>query len=68
MTEGCLAVNVIGTHGITCELTTNLSNDNDMQDVPDSDLLLLGNVTSSEKSPYKVVPKHFKVTDVFPMA
>ena len=32
MTDGCLAVNVIGNHDITCELTTGLSNENEMQD------------------------------------
>ena len=30
MTDDCLAVNVIGNHGITCELTSGLSNETDI--------------------------------------
>ena len=41
-TEGCLAVNVIGNHGITCELTTGLSNQNEMEDDSASKLFVLG--------------------------
>ena len=32
MTDGCLAVNVIRNHDITCELTTGLSEVNEMQE------------------------------------
>ena len=42
MTDGCLAVNVIGNHNITCELTTGLSNENEMEDDSSSKLLILG--------------------------
>ena len=42
MTDGCLAVNVIGNHDITCELTTGLSNENEMEDDSSSKLLILG--------------------------
>ena len=40
MTDGCLAVNVIGNHDITCELTTGLSDENEMQDYSSSQLLV----------------------------
>ena len=40
MTDGCLAVNVIGNHDITCELTTGLSNKEEMQDDSSSHLLI----------------------------
>ena len=40
MTDGCLAVNVIGNHDITCELTTGLSNENEMQDDSSSRLFV----------------------------
>ena len=46
MTDGCLAVNVIGNHEATCELTTGLSNENEMQDAPDSELFVLGEYLS----------------------
>ena len=42
MTDGCLAVNVIGNHDITCELTTGLSNKSEMEDVYNSKLFVLG--------------------------
>ena len=42
MTDGCLAVNVIGNHDITCELTTRLSNETEMEDDSTSDLFVLG--------------------------
>ena len=42
MTDGCLAVNVIGNRNITCELTTGLSNENEMEDDSSSKLLILG--------------------------
>ena len=42
MTNGCLAVNVIGNHDITCELTTGLSRESELQDVYNSDLFVLG--------------------------
>ena len=45
MTDGCLAVNVIGNHDITCELTTGLSNENEMQEESSSQLFV-----SSKKS------------------
>ena len=41
MTDGCLAVNVIGNHDIICELTTGLSNEDEMQDDDSSQLLVL---------------------------
>ena len=40
--DGCLAVNVIDDHNITCELTTGLSNENDMEDDSGSELFVLG--------------------------
>ena len=40
MTDGCLAVNVIGNQDITCELTTGLSNDSEMQDDSSSQLFV----------------------------
>ena len=40
MTDGCLAVNVIGNHDITCELTTGLTNENEMQDDSSSQLFV----------------------------
>ena len=40
MTDGCLAVNVIGNHDITCELTTGLSNENEMQEESSSQLFV----------------------------
>ena len=43
-TDGCLAVNVIGNHGITCELTTGLSNKTEMQDDYSSELFVLGKI------------------------
>ena len=44
MTEGCLAVNVIGNHDINCELTTGLSNEDQMEDADNSELLVLGKI------------------------
>ena len=41
-TEGCLAVNVIGNHDITCELATGLSKENEMEDDSASKLFVLG--------------------------
>ena len=43
-TDGCLAVNVIGTNDMTCELTTDLGNENEMEDDHNSELLVLGNL------------------------
>ena len=43
MMDVCLAVNVIGSHGIICELTTGLSNENEMEDDLASELFVLGN-------------------------
>ena len=40
MTDGCLAVNVIGNHDIACELTTGLSNEDEMQDELSSQLFV----------------------------
>ena len=40
MTDGCLAVNVIGNHDITCELTTGLNNEIEMKDDSTSKLLV----------------------------
>ena len=40
-TEGCLAVNIISNHEITCELTTGLSNENEMEDDHNSQLFVL---------------------------
>ena len=41
-TNGCLAVNVIGNRNITCELTTGLNNENQMEDDSSSELYVLG--------------------------
>ena len=48
MTDGCLAVNVIGNHDITCELTEGLSNETEMIHVPDSNLLVMGTLFSKQ--------------------
>ena len=42
MTDGCLAVNIIGNHDITCELTTGLSNETEMEYAHNSQVLVLG--------------------------
>ena len=42
MTDSCLAVNVMGNYDITCELTTGLSNENEMEDDSLSELFVLG--------------------------
>ena len=42
MTDCCLAVNVIGNRDITCELTTGLSNETEMEDAQHSELFVLG--------------------------
>ena len=42
LTDGCLAVNVIGNHDITCELKTGLSDVNEIQNDSSSDLCVLG--------------------------
>ena len=44
MTDGCLAVNIIGNHEIACELTTGLSNENEMEDDSASKLLVASKV------------------------
>ena len=44
ITDGCLPVNVIGNQDITCELTTGLSEENEMEDADNSELLVLGKV------------------------
>ena len=44
LTDGCLAVNIIGHHDITCELTTGLGNEAEMQDDSSSQLFILGKV------------------------
>ena len=44
ITDGCLAVNVIGNHDITCERTTGLSRENEMEDADNSELIVLGKV------------------------
>ena len=44
MTDGCLAVNVISNHDITCELTTGLSNETEMENAHNSQVLVLGKV------------------------
>ena len=41
LTDGCLAVNVIGNHDIICELTTGLSNETEMADDQHSQLFVL---------------------------
>ena len=41
MTDGCLAVNVIGNHDITCELTSGLSKETEMQDDSSSGVFVL---------------------------
>ena len=40
MTDDCLAVNIIGNNDITCELTTGLSDETEMQDDSSSQLLV----------------------------
>ena len=40
-TDGCLAVNVIDNHNITCGLTTGISNENEMEDDSSSSVLVL---------------------------
>ena len=50
MTDGCLAVNVIGNHDIACELTTGLSNENEMQDDSSSHLFVSSKKKISEIS------------------
>ena len=42
MTDCCPAVNVIGNQGVRCELTTGLSEENEMEDADNSELLVLG--------------------------
>ena len=42
MTDDCLAVNVMGNHGITCELTSGLSNETEMEDDSSSEVFVLG--------------------------
>ena len=42
MTEGCLAVNVIGKNDVVCELTTGLSNETEMETDSSSELIVLG--------------------------
>ena len=42
MTDGCLAVNVVGNQYITCELTTGLSNESEMESDHNSEILVLG--------------------------
>ena len=42
MTDGCLAVNIIGNHDIICELTTGLSNEGDMEDDSSSRVFVSG--------------------------
>ena len=41
VTDGCLAVNVIGNHDITRELTTGLGNENKMEDYSSSSVFVL---------------------------
>ena len=50
MTNGCLAVNVIGKHDVMCELTTGLSNNTEMEDDDSSGVFVLNtlNVSSQE--------------------
>ena len=50
MTEGCLAVNTIGNHGITCELTTGLSNKDEMEDDPLAEIYVLGKLKTKISS------------------
>ena len=50
-TDGCLAVNVIGNHNVTCELTTGLSNENEMKDVESSGQFVLSNLSVSSPGP-----------------
>ena len=45
-TDGCLAVNVIGNHDITCALTTGLSKENEMEDDSASKLFVLGKMNN----------------------
>ena len=45
MTDGCLAVNVIGNHDVTCELTTGLSDESEMEYAHISELLVLGKIS-----------------------
>ena len=41
MKEGCLAVNVIGSHDVKCQMTRGLSSKNEMQDDTTSDVFVL---------------------------
>ena len=41
MTDGCLAVNIIGNHDIICELTTGPSHETEMKDDHNSQLFVL---------------------------
>ena len=41
-TDGCLAVNIIGNHDITCQLTRGPSNETEMEDDSASKLFVLG--------------------------
>ena len=57
MTEGCLAVNVIGNHVITCELTAGLSNQNEMEDDSGSKLFVLGRNNTFTLTPLDQIVK-----------
>ena len=41
MKEGCLAVNVIRSHDVKCQMTRGLSSKNEMQDDTTSDVFVL---------------------------
>ena len=40
-TEGCLAVNAIGSHDVTCEMARGLTSETEMQDDSTSDVIVL---------------------------
>ena len=44
MTDGCQAMNVIANQTVRCELATGVSEENEIEDADDSELLVLGKV------------------------
>ena len=46
MTDGCLAVNVIGNDDIICELTTGLSKETEIEDNKNAELFVLSKFNS----------------------
>ena len=52
-------MNVIDNHGITCELTTGLSNESEMEDDSSSELLVLGKLRVSSSAALPVADPGF---------